>query len=95
MVLYHERWNEASFTSAERFWFAFADKMEINKDNLKIVYIDCDSNDIPIHKIQQLPSVRLYIPGDKELYKKYHGHFDADNMEQFLREVMGPKFVEP
>ena len=68
---------------------------DLIEENLKIVYIDCDENDIPVHKIQQIPQIRLYVPGDKEAHKKYYGHFDAENLEQFLRDTMGPKFVEP
>lgn len=94
LVLYHERFTRVNREAARKFWFAFADKMVINKENLKIVYIDCDENDIPVHKIQQIPQVRLYVPEDKEIHKKYYGHFDADNMEQFLRDNMGPKFIE-
>ena len=81
LVLYHERRTKSHDNLFERFWFAFADKMEINKQHLKIVYIDCDENDIPVHKIQQIPQIRLYVPGDKEAHKKYHGHYDAENLE--------------
>jgi len=52
LVLYHERWTKSFDDYLKKFWIAFADKMELNKQHLKIAYIDCDENDVPIHQIQ-------------------------------------------
>lgn len=71
--------------------------MEINKNHLSLVYIDCTKNDIPLdHSITELPQVRLYKPRSlQQQYVRYRGYFDAEQMEEFLFQQMGEKYVEP
>lgn len=62
LVLYYKPKAIPSKDPTLQFWLAFADKLEANSKHLKIVYIDCRANDIPVHNVKTLPDIRIYIP---------------------------------